>query len=89
MPIRIRWIEWSNESRDHIALHGVTTEEVEDVAFGEHHARRGREGRYQLIGQSAGGRYITVFIVPTRIAREEYYVVTAREATERERRQFR
>jgi uncharacterized DUF497 family protein len=48
--------------------HNVTTDEVEDVLFGKSHFRRAQKGHikgedlYTAYGQTAGGRYLIVFL---------------------------
>src|SRR5439155_19186429 len=47
---------------DHIARHGVSLAEVEEVTLGQHAAYRVRDDRYGLIGQTEAGRYLTVIV---------------------------
>ncbi|MBA2276598.1 MAG: BrnT family toxin [Chloroflexia bacterium] len=77
------WDEWNEE---HIAHHGVTAEEAEDVAYGHSFMTRAREGLYRLIGQRNAGRLLTVYVEPR--GGGTFYVVTARDATLKERRVF-
>ena len=72
---------------DHIARHGVTVDEVEQVVFGAPFIVRVRQERYQLIGQADSGRYLAVIVAPR--GGREVALVTAREATESERRRYR
>ncbi len=87
MPPRIRELTWDDWNLEHIARHGVTAEDVEPVCFDEttRITRAGRN-RYQAIGQTEGGRYLTVFLDSEGHGR--YYSVTARPADEGERRLF-
>jgi uncharacterized DUF497 family protein len=56
-------IRWDERSIEHIALHPVEQDEVESVAFGRHHARRGREeNRYGIYGQTEEGRYLFIVV---------------------------
>lgn len=71
---------------EHIAHHHVAIVEAEDVVFGTPYIRKERQGYLRLIGQTAAGRYLTVFIAPR--GGEAYGLVTARDATIRERRQY-
>jgi uncharacterized DUF497 family protein len=75
------------EREDHIARHGVSIEEVEQVVFGQPFIRRTRQERLRLLGQTDAGRYLAVFLG----AREAgaYGLITARDATNIERRQYR
>ncbi|MEW5989123.1 MAG: BrnT family toxin [Chloroflexota bacterium] len=72
---------------EHIAHHGVTIEEVEEVVFGTPLILRARQGRYHVIGQMNAGRYLAIFLAP----REGgvYGLVTARDADQSERRLYR
>jgi uncharacterized DUF497 family protein len=81
LPIReLLWDDW-NEA--HIARHGVAVEEVEDVCWGHSLGVRIRRGRYRIIGQTSAERYLTVILAYER--GREFYVLTARDATQRER----
>ncbi|MSP12020.1 MAG: BrnT family toxin [Chloroflexi bacterium] len=72
---------------DHIARHGVTLEEVEEVVFGRTVALRAKEGRYLIIGQTEAGRYLAVFIAPR--GGGVFSLITARDTNESERRLLR
>ena len=74
------------DREEHIARHGVTVEEVEEVVFGNPFSTRTRQGRYGLIGQTEAGRYLTVILAPR--GHGVYGLVTARDATLSERRRF-
>lgn len=64
--------------------HGVRFDEVEEAVFSEaRHIRRGREGLYQVFGQTDDGRYL--FVVLADHGAGVWAVVTAREMTEREK----
>jgi uncharacterized DUF497 family protein len=78
----VRWDDW-NES--HIARHGVTTQEVEEVLFSwPLYAERRRNGTYAILGQTAAGRWLFVLVVSRRSAAA--YPVTARDMTRAEQR---
>lgn len=83
--VRIREIDWDEASTAHIARHGVERSEVEEIVFGLSHQTRARDGRYRLIGQTCGGRFLAVFVEPESDA-GTFYVLTARDATQQERR---
>ena len=72
---------------EHIARHGVEVTEVQDVVFGPALWMRAREGRFLVIGQTAGGRYLAV-VLARRVA-GVFGLVTARNANEAERRRLR
>jgi hypothetical protein len=79
-------IEWDDDSVDHIALHQVEPDEVEEVLRGRYLLERGRQGRYRILGQSDAGRYL--FVVMARRRSYAYRVVTARDMTPSERKRF-
>ncbi len=61
-------LEWDDDNVEHIARHGVSPAEVEDVCFGVHLSSRdpaskaqGKD-RYILAGQSKGGRFLDVVV---------------------------
>jgi uncharacterized DUF497 family protein len=74
----------SPEREEHIAAHHVKATEVEEVVFGRPYTSRARDQRYRLIGQTEGGRYLAVFLAPR--GYDVFGLVTARDATEAERR---
>ena len=82
--LRLRWDAWSEE---HIARHGIEWDEVEQVARNAPYFTRGRDGTYRVIGQTDGGRFETVVVAPRPDGR--FYVVTARDADDGERRVYR
>jgi hypothetical protein len=76
---------------EHIARHGVIPEEIEEVCylnpfFTRARSRRGKR-RYRVIGQTEDGRYLTIFLEP--LGKGVYYPITARDATSKERREYR
>ncbi len=85
--VRVSEIAWSDSMLDHIARHGVDPEEVEDVVFGTSFVTHGRERTYRFIGQTRGGRFLTVILA--RRGTSSFAVVTACGATDEERRSFR
>ena len=58
--MRIDDIEWTLERIDHIAEHGITPEEVEEVLSSTPVFKRGRGGVYEAWGQTESGRYLLV-----------------------------
>ena len=83
----IRELVWDDWNEAHIARHSVAIEEIEDVCFGRSLGVRIRRRRYRIIGQTGAGRYLTVILDSQ--GRGEFYVVTARDASESECRRFR
>ena len=88
MP-RIEALEIDDHILDKIGIkHGVEFFEVEEACYSDfRHIRRGREGLYQLFGQTDDGRYL--FVVLADRGGGVWKVATAREMTERERRLYR
>jgi hypothetical protein len=90
MSMIIRALIWPEDRIEHIARHGVSPEEVEDVCFGKPLVLRGKsEGEnpvYYVLGQTAAGRYL--FSVVIQLPDGKGYPVTARPMTENERRRF-
>jgi uncharacterized protein len=69
---------------DHIARHNVSLDEVDQVVFGRPYWRRVRDGRFILLGQTVGGRYLAVVVAPR--GNGNFALVTARDASLEERR---
>jgi hypothetical protein len=83
-----REISWSPEREAHIARHGVTPGEVEDVCYSRPRwIATGRAGSTLVYGTSAAGRYLLVVLAEALDGR--HLVVTAWEMTDSERRMFR
>jgi uncharacterized DUF497 family protein len=89
--MRIHNLIWPPERIDHIARHGVTPQEVEEVCFGRPFVLRGKsEGMnpvYYVLGRTRAGRYLFSAII--RFPDGNGYPVTAREMTAKEKRRFR
>jgi uncharacterized protein len=89
--MRIHEFVWPQDRIDHIALHGVTPEEVEQVCFGRPLVQRaisqGENPVYYILGQTDEGRY--VFAVVIRFPDGKGYPVTARPMTDKEKRRYR
>jgi hypothetical protein len=84
----VREIRWTDKAEDHIAAHGVTPDEVEQVIFTRPRlALRGREGTEYVFGTTDAGRYLLVVLTESIDGRG--YVVTARDMTDAERQAFR
>jgi hypothetical protein len=82
---------WPQDRIDHIAAHGVTTEEVEEVAFAKPLVIRaksqGENPVYYLLGRTRAGRYL--FCVVIRLPDGKAFPVSARPMTAKEKRRFR
>jgi hypothetical protein len=85
--IDIKRLIWDTTNREHIARHGVTPDEVEEVCHGEYVVLDGHHGRLLVIGLTSKGRALTTVLDPEP---EEgvYYPVTARSADKKERRYY-
>jgi hypothetical protein len=88
--MRIREFVWPDERIEHIARHGVTPEEFEEVCFARSLVLRGKaEGEnpvYYVLGQTDVGRYL--FCVLIQFPDGKGYPVTARSMTDREKRRY-
>jgi uncharacterized DUF497 family protein len=84
----VREIRWTERAEDHIAAHGVTPTEVEQVVNTRPRlALPGRDKTEYLFGTSDAGRYLLVVLAEAIDGRD--YVVTARDMTDSERETFR
>lgn len=77
---------WSDESEAHIARHNLIPSEVEEAARRPHHHYRGREDTTVLLGKTYAGRYL--FVVLAEAMDGRWYVVTARDMEEIERKAY-
>jgi uncharacterized DUF497 family protein len=79
---------WGSRNVAHVARHGISPEEVEDVLFSPPlDARRGeREGTFLVFGRTREGRRLLVVISPR--LRNAWYVITARDVDQTERRRM-
>jgi uncharacterized DUF497 family protein len=83
--MEIKEFDWDDSNIEHIARHGVTPGEVEDVAFDDDPwIRRGQRKRRYMLGYTIGGRYLfTVYVLKSQgIAR----VITAMDMDAKTRR---
>ena len=82
---------WPGERIEHIARHGVTPEEVEQVCFGKPWVQRtkseGENPVYLVQGQTETGRYLLCVVI--HFPDGKGYPVTAREMTAKEKRRYR
>jgi len=84
----VREIHWTEESEDHIWCHQITPGEVEEVIYTRPRlTTRGKEGIVEVYGTTDAGRHLTIFLSEAQDGR--YYVVTARNMTDNERRTYR
>lgn len=85
---RIARLIWDDWNRAHIARHGVTPAEAEDVAVGDALIKETYKQRLRLVGPTTTGRMVAVIIGPVPHEPAVYYVFTARAASRKERRQY-
>ncbi|WP_202320198.1 BrnT family toxin [Archaeoglobus neptunius] len=82
---RLIWDEWN---LNHIAKHGVSKKEVE-IAVGDKRAVIWKHrGRYVMVA-SSHGRVLFIVLEKVRGEKNAYYVITARDATNSEKRIYR
>jgi uncharacterized protein len=88
--MKIHELIWPEDRIDHIARHGVSPEEIEEVCFGRSLVQRAKsEGKnpiYYVFGQTAAGRYL--FCAMIQFPNGKGFPVTARPMTSKERRRF-
>ena len=81
-------LEWDDYRIDHVAQHGVETDEVWEACEDPFHlSRRQGHNRYLLYGQTRDGRYL--FAVLEHVESSVYKPITARSMSDREIRRFR
>jgi uncharacterized DUF497 family protein len=89
--MKIHELIWPQDRIDHIARHGVTPEEVEEVCFRPSLVQRGKsEGEnpvYYVLGQTEVGRYLLCVII--QFPDGNGYPVTARLMTPKEKHRYR
>ena len=62
--MEIKEFEWNDNNIDHIAKHGITIDDVEEVAFDdEPWIRVGRKGTRYMLGYTVGGKYLFIVYV--------------------------
>lgn len=80
--IKVKEIIWEEWNIEHIKKHGVSINEVEEAGKSLVYHRQTRENRFLAVGRS-GSRIITIII--KRKEATKYYLVTARDASKKER----
>ena len=81
--MRLSRLRWDEDNVEHVGRHGVSPEEAEQACFSRPKVRRGRCGRYLVLGRTAGGRYLLVVVA--RLGGGDGRVITARDMDSRER----
>lgn len=80
--------KWNINNVEHIAKHGVTPNEIEEVTFeNKVFVRSGRERLHYLLGTTQAGRYLFIVVALTK-RKGEAVVITARDMTENERKYY-
>jgi uncharacterized protein len=81
---------WPEDRVEHIAEHGVTPEEFEQVCFGRplilRAKARGENLVYYVLGETDSGRHL--FCVVIEFPGSKGYPVTARDMTTKEKRRY-
>jgi len=80
-------LQWDDSNIEHIARHGTSPKEVEDVCFGSHISGKEGKARYILGGRTENGRYLTVVI--ERVGKGIFRPITAFEMSERDKASYR
>lgn len=84
--IEIKDLIWNEKNIAHIARHGVTPEIYEEVCYGPHIERKGHEGRLFLVGQTKGGRMLSLVLEPKGEGR--FYPITAHDSSKRSKAEY-
>ena len=84
--LEIEKLIWDNWNKNHIARHGVSSDEVEEACHIPHAIRETYKNRLMLIGITKKNRILA--IVLEKEAEKSYYVVTARTANRKEQQIF-
>jgi hypothetical protein len=84
--MRIDDLEWTLERVEHIALHAITPDEVEEVLSSSPVFKRGRGGVYEAWGQTESGRYLLVIF--RYLGHNRAWPITTRDMDENEKRYF-
>ncbi len=82
--IKVKKLLWDKWNLEHIKKHGVTKEEVEGAGKAIIFSVQAYNNRVRIVGR-AGKRILSVILNPQDKA-HVYYVVTARDASKKERR---
>lgn len=80
--MKINGLIWDDWNKKHIAEHGVTPEDVEEVCHSKHKVKKTYRKRMQMSGITKRGRNLTIILSPE--SREfivygegKYYPITA------------
>ena len=84
--IKIGLLIWDDWNVDHIKKHKVTVNEVESVCQKTFKQQLTYNKRYLIFGKTTTNRLLT--IVLAKEIKDKYYVVTARDMSKKERKNF-
>lgn len=80
--IKVKTIIWDRWNTDHIKKHRVLIREVEEAGQNIIYHRKSEKNRFLAVGRS-GTRMLTLII--RRLESTKYFLVTARDASKKER----
>jgi len=86
MDIEIHELDWDAWNEEHIAQHGVSRTDVEEICLGRRQADVAHGDRLRIIGRTSAGRVVVAILDP--LGGGRYYCVTSFPATGRTRREF-
>ncbi len=80
--IVVKGLIWDDWNKEHIAKHGISVEEVEEVFHGEYQTVESYRSRIQTIGKTKKGRKLVIIISPEdrnfiKYRKGTYYPITA------------
>jgi len=81
----IKELVWDAWNITHIVRHNIEPEEVEEVCQSKNLFNKWKNKLYRIIGQTEQGRYLTIYLASRE---KDYYSVTARDSTDKERKEF-
>lgn len=81
--IKIRKLIWDDWNVEHIKEHKVSVDEVEEVCQKAEKSLKTYQRRLIVLGKTKKKRFLTIVLTPK--TKNKYYVVTARDASRKER----
>jgi uncharacterized protein len=81
--MRLKRFRWDEENEGHLAKHEVSREEAEEACRIAPKVRRGKYGRYLVLGRTGEGRHLLVVL--TYVGKGEARPITARKMDAKER----
>ncbi len=80
--ITVKTVVWDQWNKEHIKKHGVLIREVEEAGKNIIYHRKSKKNRFLAVGRS-GNRMVSLII--RRLESTKYFLVTARDASKKER----